>query len=427
MISANGVEDVEQYRPGGFHPISIGNTFCGRRYKVVHKLGFGGSSTVWLARDQHSSPGVLVALKAMHASTSTTDPSEIPEIVVPETLQAAHSASGSFQAVTDHFVVDGPNGTHHFLVSPFAGPSVLAMSDSPGRVAGSRRLRGDLARSVARQTAATLHYMHSAGFVHGDLTTSNILFRVAEHVLHWSDSQVYAHFGVPETEEVRTRGGEPCSPYAPPELVAPIDNATITDASLLHDSVVLIDFGQSYAVASPPKGHQPGTAMHYLPPETRFEGRAGLEADVWNLGCAIFEIRAGAPLFEPFFGSDADILRQTVEVLGRLPDPWWRSFRERALWFEENGQPRSAEAQQLSGALVPSTKSSIQTKLRSIGMLDDPPSVDEGPMIEKPGVTLDEEEVGLLGDLLAKMLRYRPEERLSMREVIYHPWFTLEV
>ncbi|KAH9834770.1 uncharacterized protein C8Q71DRAFT_710987, partial [Rhodofomes roseus] len=180
------------------------------------------------------------------------------------------------------------------------------------------------------------------------------------------------------------------------------------------------DFGQSYSIASPPNDY-PGTAMNYLPPEMRFEGRAGLEADVWNLGCAIFEIRAGCPLFESFFGSDADILRQTVEVLGKLPDPWWGSFREHALWFEENGEPRSTQAQQSSGVLIPSSKSSIQARLHSIGTLDEPPSVDEGPMIEKPGSALDEEEIGLLGDLLVKMLRYRPEERMPMREVMCHP------
>jgi len=163
--------------------------------------------------------------------------------------------------------------------------------------------------------------------------------------------------------------------------------------------------------------------MHYLPPETRFEGRAGPAADVWSLGCAIFETRAGFPLFEPFFGSDADVLRQTVEVLGRLPEPWWGAFRERALGFGEDGEPRRTRAQQLSDDFVTSSGSPIQAKLRSTGTLDEPPSVDEGPMIERPGSTPDEEEIGLLGDLLVKMLRYQPEERMPMREVIRHPWF----
>ncbi|OBZ66548.1 hypothetical protein A0H81_13389 [Grifola frondosa] len=35
------IEDLEKYRPGGFHPVSVGDFFDGGRYKVLHKLGFG--------------------------------------------------------------------------------------------------------------------------------------------------------------------------------------------------------------------------------------------------------------------------------------------------------------------------------------------------------------------------------------------------
>jgi serine/threonine-protein kinase SRPK3 len=40
------------YRPGGYHPVCLGDTFKGGRYKVHHKLGWGGFSTVWLAKDK---------------------------------------------------------------------------------------------------------------------------------------------------------------------------------------------------------------------------------------------------------------------------------------------------------------------------------------------------------------------------------------
>lgn len=165
-----------------------------------------------------------------------------------------------------------------------------------------------------------------------DLTTSNILFRLAPYIHGWSDSDVYAHLGKPEMENVRTHDGRLySSPHAPAELVASIENAKMADTSLLQESTVVSDFGQSYFVASLPESYQPGTVLNYQSPEARFEGRAGFEADVWALGCAIFEIRAGSPLFDPFLGSDIDILKQTVETLGRLPEPWWNVFEKRAL------------------------------------------------------------------------------------------------
>lgn len=44
-------EDLEDYRPGGYHPVNIGDDFNEGRYMIVRKLGWGHFSTVWLARD----------------------------------------------------------------------------------------------------------------------------------------------------------------------------------------------------------------------------------------------------------------------------------------------------------------------------------------------------------------------------------------
>jgi hypothetical protein len=42
---------------------------------------------------------------------------------------------------------------------------------SEGRTEGSKRLRGDLAREVAKQTATVMELMHSAGLIHGGSLT----------------------------------------------------------------------------------------------------------------------------------------------------------------------------------------------------------------------------------------------------------------
>ena len=47
-----GVETLERYEPGVFHPVTIGNVLHGQ-YCIVDKLGFGGYSMVWLAWDVH--------------------------------------------------------------------------------------------------------------------------------------------------------------------------------------------------------------------------------------------------------------------------------------------------------------------------------------------------------------------------------------
>lgn len=44
-------ESIPGYRPGGYHPVALGDTFNNDRYKVYHKLGWGGHATAWLAYD----------------------------------------------------------------------------------------------------------------------------------------------------------------------------------------------------------------------------------------------------------------------------------------------------------------------------------------------------------------------------------------
>lgn len=43
-------EGKDQYRPGGLHPVYIGDVF-NERYEVLRKIGWGRYSTVWLVKD----------------------------------------------------------------------------------------------------------------------------------------------------------------------------------------------------------------------------------------------------------------------------------------------------------------------------------------------------------------------------------------
>ena len=160
----NNVEDVEKYRKGGFHPIHLGDALKGGRYCVLHKLGYGGFSTVWLARDKHQDR--LVSLKVLAAEASQ----QHKELMLLRHLDKHVQADpwrGGIIATLDDFTIDGPNGTHCCYVSQPRGPSLSAISDSPGEIAGTRRLRAPLARKLARQLAKAVSFMHDVGIIHG--------------------------------------------------------------------------------------------------------------------------------------------------------------------------------------------------------------------------------------------------------------------
>ncbi|KAJ3892668.1 kinase-like domain-containing protein [Lentinula edodes] len=345
----------------------IGDEFANGRCGIIHKLGFGRSSTVWLARDRQSTQaGKLVTLKALRADASNADS---PDLVIPKLLQRTGLPDVYLRTIEDHFAVDGPNGSHDFLVSVFSGPSIQAMLYRPDRP----RLRAALTRKIAAQAACAMEHIHRAGFVHGDFTTSNLLF-------------FYTHLGSPIMDEVRTCSGQVVGPHTPSELVEAIGHDAF--ANILEENIIVIDFGQSYRAPDPPKDYEPATLADYMSPETRFERRVGPEADV-----------TGGPLFDPFFPSDTYIIPQMITTLGRLPDPWYNAFRNRAQSLEEEGQPKKS--------------SSIREQLRSFGTQKRIPGYNRGPMFEKTETKMDGKE---------KMLRYRPEDRIGIREVVNHPW-----
>ena len=47
-------EPLHRYHKGGYHPVHLGDHLSDGRYKILQKLGWGGYSTVWAARDMRS-------------------------------------------------------------------------------------------------------------------------------------------------------------------------------------------------------------------------------------------------------------------------------------------------------------------------------------------------------------------------------------
>lgn len=147
-------EYLETYEPGGFHPVHLGDVYDGR-YRVVHKLGFGGFSTVWLARDTTSHR--WAALKIVVASESQTYEARSTIASHPSVIQSPH-----FAVPDRRFWIDGPNGQHLCLVGPVLGPDLAKLSKGI-----YSRIKPDFAKEVSLRAAQALTQLHASGICHG--------------------------------------------------------------------------------------------------------------------------------------------------------------------------------------------------------------------------------------------------------------------
>ena len=162
------IEKLQKYMPGGYHPTMIGDTFQDGRYKIVHKLGHGGFSTVWMARDNQQSR--YVALKILSAEASC----ESKEAIISDHLAAAaastgHPGSKYVSLLLDQFRIEGSNGSHLCFVSEVLGPPLSQLGKT------NRKLRGSVARQLGLQLAQCIAFIHSQGVCHGGRNPSPIL------------------------------------------------------------------------------------------------------------------------------------------------------------------------------------------------------------------------------------------------------------
>ncbi|KAI5795810.1 protein kinase [Geopyxis carbonaria] len=408
------VEDPEQYRPHGLHPVHLGDILS-KRYKIIHKLGHGGFSTVWLARDLHAGPSPrYVSVKLLTASA----PRPPPEAAVLAALHAAppHPGQSHLAALLDTFTVAGPNGTHTTLVTPLYGPSVQALARARGR----GWLRPAVARALARQLALALSHIHACGLAHGDLTCANIVLQLRGGLAGWSEEAVYAAFGAPVRAGVAAIGAAPPGGHAPRYLVAPLDFAG-AGREWLAPRVTVVDFGTAFSLRAPPRDGV-GVPLAYCAPEAAFAPACvGAAADLWALGCCVFEMRAGAALFDMFFGTRDEVVRQVVQCLGRLPEALWRMWEARGAFFDDAGRPNGTTA-----VAYP-----LREMLEDVGREEGGGGAAEGAGKHRTGELwqdvmepMEAAEVGAMEAVLRRLLRYNPDERVAAAEVCNDPWFT---
>ncbi len=471
-------EDIKRYKPGGFHPVHLGDRFDGGRYRVVHKLGAGGFSTVWLARDENEKK--WVALKIIDAEHSES----VGEKSILSCRAISKLGASAAQFVAGHerqFIFEGPNGRHLCLTQRVLGPSTSELSYNL-----VCRLTPRFARKVAYQATRAVADLHSQGLSHGgeltaarscvlatrpanrppDVTTGNILLSLSD-IDGLEEGDIYRLFGRPTTGELETQSGEATDPEAPEYIVKGIDFLS-SPSNMIRPSVKLIDFDQCFPTSSPPEKIL-GTPLENMAPEVAVGLAASPASDIWALGCCIFRLRSGeGPFSSPFdVVSPARLMSYIIHTLGDMPRKWmdttlWDSLgqptkdpskgRPHVHWWEGDkrslrdmvnnvwDEPKDRVVQ--TGTSRPEQTIWFKHEHEPFppwfsDMVWNPRAVkvdnvylsgynDEWDGLLEVLPKIPEHEAVLLYDLLSKIFVYDPASRPTAREMLDHPWFHMD-
>ena len=203
------------------------------KYELEHEIGRGGMATVFRARDLRHDR--LVAVKIMHPELALALGRErfLREIRVAAGLQHPNIV-----AVHDS---GEANGVLYYVMPFIAGQTLRH------RLERERRLSVDDALRITGEIADALGYAHARGIVHRDVKPENVLLADTGHAM-------VADFGIARAAQLARE-----------------DRLTATGTSL-------------------------GTPA-YMAPEQALAEQTDARADVWALGCMLFEMLTGDPPF----------------------------------------------------------------------------------------------------------------------------------
>jgi serine/threonine protein kinase len=153
------IERLDKYHDGGFCPVDLGDRIASR-FIVLHKLGYGGFGTVWLARDEQGRHGRYVALKIVSAVSS--DEHEPPAVIQLHGDEGSKGHTSRFLLELERVFYSSRNGRHLCQVFPVVGPTLYALN-------GTRYnwLYASFVLPFAHQLVTALDAMHSVGVCHG--------------------------------------------------------------------------------------------------------------------------------------------------------------------------------------------------------------------------------------------------------------------
>ncbi|PPQ72735.1 hypothetical protein CVT26_003021 [Gymnopilus dilepis] len=382
-----------------------------KRFKLQTKLGFGTTSSVWLARDSIRDTHVAIKILSGFA-TSLNRERKLRELEVLQRLSSPKDSSDPSSRcvrLLDHFYYPGieEDGEHLCLVTELFWSNVQAFQDADTEFIPITSLK-----RMLRHLLLGIAHSHERGIAHTvhplpDIKPDNIMielgpFWTTEAIDKWLAENPPRTY--PPERSLNKMVSVLISHFFPPPTLDQIQFCNFKLADFSSDDVKLFHPATNTVAAQIVSDQTTDdiTPLGLRAPEVVLGGEWNESVDIWTFGCMVFTLLTKVPLFEPmvaeeYNASEVDVLLyQMILFCGEFFQPDLLRRCSRSIdYFERDCSPR---------------------KFTSF------PRKTFEECILSTGRPLSPEDMAGVTDLMTRCLRLDPKNRATAQELLTHPW-----
>ncbi|RMZ92248.1 hypothetical protein DV736_g542, partial [Chaetothyriales sp. CBS 134916] len=385
-------ETLPKYNPDNFYPVRLGEVLSDQ-YKILAKLGYGMTATVWLAKNLKASPDDLCRFVTIKININTlTDEFFRGRRKIAEKIASANPQHPGYKHVRftiETFKIRSRSGKEHLCIvyDVLREPIDVCMSRWT-----ERRFNGLKLRLLLNGLLQGLDYLHSeCHVVHTDLKPDNIMMGLGNPAV--LDKFLQHELDHPSPRKAPDSHGriiyKSCSDFGGnPAVEEMISTAKIIDLGLAESG----EEKHNHAIQS----------NAFTAPEVLLTAGWSYPADIWNFGVMLWDLTESMGLFDaidtrPGKYSSAQHLGLMIALLGPPPKELLERGSTTSTYFDENGEFRK------------------------------PHHILRDHTFEHSVTNMKGEEKELFIDFAKKMICWLPEERWTAKQLLEHPFLTKEV